>query len=198
MRLFVIARHGESTLNHENRVNGDPSVPVALTKTGREEARLLGRQLAHIPLDVCLHSRFGRTLETAQIALAGRELPYVTEPLLDDIDVGELEGQSIDEYRAWKRAHTRADPFPGGESLDDAAHRYARGFQALLTRPEERVLVVCHEIPLRYALNAAGGSDDLDGPVHELRNATPYLFDEAALRRAADQIEALVSSSTVS
>ena len=76
----------------------------------------------------------------------------------------------------------------------DAALRYARGFRALLARPEERVLVVCHEIPLRYALNAAGGSDDLDGPVHELRNATPYLFDETALERAAQQIERLASS----
>ena len=31
--------------------------------------------------------------------------------------------------------------------------------------------------------------DDLDGPVHELRNATPYLFDEAALDRAVAGIE---------
>ena len=63
MRLFVIARHGESTLNDENRVNGDPAVPVPLTETGRDEARLLGQQLAHVPLDLCMHSRFGRTLE---------------------------------------------------------------------------------------------------------------------------------------
>src|SRR5438105_2604605 len=129
MRLFVIARHGESTLNEERRVNGDPAVPVALTETGRQEARLLGQQLAHVPLDLCVHSRFGRTLETAQLALAGRSVPFVTEPLLDDIDVGQLEGQTLDKYRAWKRAHTQADPFPGGESLDDAARRYVRAFR---------------------------------------------------------------------
>jgi probable phosphomutase (TIGR03848 family) len=117
MRLFVISRHGESKLNEENRVNGDPAVPVALTDKGRDEGRLLGQQLAHVPLDLCVHSRFGRTLETAQIALAGRSVSFVTEPLLDDIDVGELEGRTLDDYRNWKRAHTRADPFPGGESL---------------------------------------------------------------------------------
>jgi broad specificity phosphatase PhoE len=198
VRLYVIARHAESTLNIERRVNGDPSVDVALTDDGREEARQLGIQVANVPLDLCVHTRFGRTLDTAAIALAGRDVPMTVEPLLDDIDVGELEGQSIDDYRAWKRSHSRSDPFPGGESLDDAALRYARGFRAVLGLPAERVLVVCHEIPLRYALNAAGGSDELDGPVHQLRNATPYLFDGAALGRAADQIEALVSSSTVS
>ena len=193
MRLFVIARHGESTLNEERRVNGDPAVPVALTDKGRDEGRLLGQQLAHLPLDLCLHSRFGRTLETAQIALAGRSVSFVTEPLLDDIDVGELEGRTLDDYRAWKRAHTRADPFPGGESLDDAARRYARAFRIVLARPEQTILVLTHEIPLRYAINAADGSDDLDGPAHQLANATPYLFDEAALERAATQIERLTS-----
>jgi 2,3-bisphosphoglycerate-dependent phosphoglycerate mutase len=193
MRLFVIARHGESTLNHEGRINGDPSVPVALTETGRSEARLLGQQLAHFPLDLCMHSRFGRTLETAQIALGGRDIPLVTEPLLDDIDVGELEGQTLDRYRAWKRSHTPRDPFPGGESLDDAARRYARAFRIVLERPEDSILVLTHEIPLRYAINAADGSSDLDGPAHQLANATPYLFDEEVLERAATQIERLTS-----
>jgi hypothetical protein len=53
------------------------------------------------------------------------------------------------------------------------------------------VLVVCHEIPIRYALNAAGGSDSLDGPVHDIPNAVPYCFDEDALERAAVGIERL-------
>jgi hypothetical protein len=33
------------------------------------------------------------------------------------------------------------------------------------------VLVVCHEVPIRYAVNAAAGSDDLDGPFHDVENA---------------------------
>ena len=53
------------------------------------------------------------------------------------------------------------------------------------------MLVVCHEIPIRYALNAAAGSDDLDGPEHSLPNATPYLFDDDALGRAAQRIDEL-------
>jgi broad specificity phosphatase PhoE len=191
MRLFVIARHGESTLNHENRINGDPSVPAPLTAKGRDEARLLGQQVAHVPLEACVHSRFGRTHETAAIALAARGVPFEVEPLFDDIDVGELEGGTLEDYRTWKRGHTRADRFPGGESLDEAARRYARAYELLLERSESRLLVVTHEIPLRYAINAADGSDDLDGPTHALANATPYLFDEAALERAVAGIRRL-------
>jgi broad specificity phosphatase PhoE len=191
MELYVLARHGESTLNFENRINGDPAVPVALTEKGREEARLLGRQIAHIRLDLCICTRFSRTRDTAEIALAGREVPIEVEPLLDDVDVGDLEGIPLESYRAWKREHTRSDPFPGGESLDESARRYAKAFRQLLERTEESMLVVTHEIPLRYAINAADGSDDLDGPAHQLANATPYLFDEEALARAVAGIERL-------
>jgi broad specificity phosphatase PhoE len=187
-RLFILARHGESTLNVARVVNGDPDVDVRLTEKGREESRVLRNQVRNIDLDLCVHTRFGRTRETAEIALEGRDVPLHVEALLDDVDVGELEGVTIDDYRAWKREHTRADPFPGGESLDDAAVRYGRGFQRLLARPERTILVVTHEIPVRYALNAAEGSDDPDAPHHQLGNATPYLFGEEQLARAAERL----------
>jgi broad specificity phosphatase PhoE len=192
VRLFVLTRHAHSTLNVTRRVNGDPSIPVPLTPDGRSEAEQLGHQLAGIPLNLCVHTRFGRTQETADEALRNRNVPRIDEPLLDDIDVGELEGVTIEEYRAWKRRHARKDPFPGGESLDDAARRYAHAFERLLERSEQTVLVVCHEIPVRYAVNAAAGSDDLDGPEHSIPNAAPYLFDEAAFARAAARIRLLV------
>jgi broad specificity phosphatase PhoE len=191
VRLFVLARHAHSVLNLERRVNGDPSRPVPLTEQGEEEARRLGLQLAHLPLELCVHTRFDRTQRTAELALAGRDVPMAVEPLLDDIDVGELEGSTIDEYRAWKRVHTRSDRFPGGESLDAAAHRYAQAYGRLLEGEHAAALVICHEIPIRYALNAAGGAGELDGPVHALPNATPFAFDEVALARAAERIAEL-------
>jgi broad specificity phosphatase PhoE len=192
--LRILCRHAHSTLNLEHRINGDPTIPVPLTEEGRADARRFGEQLANIELDLVVHTRFGRTRETAEIALAGRDVALEVEPLLDDVKVGDLEGDSVENYRAWKRAHTRADAFPGGESLDDAARRYADAFRRLAARAEPRILVVCHEIPIRYALNAAAGSDDLDAPAHDIPNATPYLFDPAALAAAAERIEAVTAA----
>jgi len=193
VRLFVLARHGQSTLNVEGRVNGDPSVEVPVTEQGAEEARRLGLQVRNLPFDACVHTRFDRTRATVAIALAGRDVPFVEEPLLDDVAVGDLEGESIESYRAWKREHGRRVPFPGGESLDDAALRYAAGYRRLLESAYGAVLVVTHEIPVRYALNAAAGSDVLDGPVHAIANASPYVFDEDALARAVARIERLAA-----
>jgi broad specificity phosphatase PhoE len=194
VHLYVLSRHAHSQLNLEGRVNGNPTVPAPLTEEGRAQAERLGDQLRQLPLELCVHTQFQRTRETAELALAGRDIPRVVEPLLDDVDVGKLEGATIADYRAWKDEHSRDERFPGGESLDDAATRYAHAFRGLLERPEQVVLVVTHEIPIRYALNAAGGSDDLDGPEHAIPNATPYLFDEAGLSRAVERIERITRS----
>jgi broad specificity phosphatase PhoE len=190
MRLYVLTRHAQSTYNVEGRVNGNPRVPVPLTREGVAEAERLGMQLADVSLERCVHTRFQRTRETAAAALRDRDVPLLEDPLLDDIDVGELEGETISAYREWKRTHPgRNDPFPGGESLDDAALRYATAFRHLLGRTEQATLVVCHEIPIRYALNGAAGSGDLDAPAHAIPNATPYLFDAGSLERAVEGIE---------
>jgi broad specificity phosphatase PhoE len=190
--FLLLARHAQSTLNVEQRVNGDPAVAVPLSEEGREEARWLGGQVANIRLDLCVCSRFGRTRQTAELALAGRDVPIEVDERLDDIRIGDLDGESIARYREVKRGLGRKLPFPGGECLDDAALRYAAAYRDLAGREIGRILVVCHEIPVRYALNAAAGSDALDGPpFHDLPNAVPFLFDGDALTRAAARIEEL-------
>ena len=193
MSLVILARHAQSALNLKGRINGDPRVHVELTARGVDQARALGLQLSQVPIDLCVHTRFARTRHTAEIALQGRAVRTREEPMLDDVDVGLLEGHKVAEYRAWKRAHSRRDLIPGGESLEHAAARYARAFAALALAGPDVVLVVCHEIPVRYALNCAAGSNALDAPVHDLPNATPFLFDGAALKRAAQAIERLAS-----
>jgi broad specificity phosphatase PhoE len=186
VRLLLLARHGQSLFNVTGVVNGDPGLDRGLSEAGRAAAESLGLQLAGIPIDLCLTSRFPRAKETARLALGTTrpEVPHVVDPGLDDIAIGDLEGDTLEEYRAWKHSHTRGDRFPGGESLDDAALRYADAFERVAARREETILCVCHEIPVRYAVNAAAGSPDPDTPFHDVANATPYLFDESALLRA--------------
>jgi broad specificity phosphatase PhoE len=180
-------------LNVEGRVNGDPDVPAPLTSTA-EPRRALGAEIANVELDLCVHSRFPRARETAELALDGRQVPVEVEPLLDDIDIGELEGSPLARYREVKREVGRKQAFPGGESLDHAAVRYAQAFRRLRRASARRVLVVCHEIPVRYALNGAAGADALDGPpFHDIPNAVPYVFDARSLERAAARIEELAA-----
>jgi broad specificity phosphatase PhoE len=192
--LFLLVRHAHSVLNVEGRVNGDPAIPVPLSPDGRDQAKLLGAQLAHLRIDLCVCSRFPRAQETARLALEGRDVPFEVDERLDDIRIGDLEGDTIEQYRAFKKGLGRKQPFPGGESLDQAAERYAAAFEALVARKEEHVLVACHEIPVRYALNAGAGASDLDGPpFHDVPNAVPFLFERRALAQVARRIEELAA-----
>jgi probable phosphoglycerate mutase len=189
MRLLLLARHGQSLFNVDGVVNGDPVLDRGLSALGLEEARKLGRQVAGVAIDLCVVSEFPRAQQTARLALEGREaVPTQVDPELNDIRIGALEGDTLAAYRTWKHAHTRGDAFPDGESLDDAARRYARAYERLLENDAGTILCVCHEIPVRYAVNAAAGSDDLDAPLHDVANATPYVFDEEALERAVERL----------
>jgi 2,3-bisphosphoglycerate-dependent phosphoglycerate mutase len=191
MRLFLVARHGQSLFNVDRIVNGDPALDRGLSEQGIEEAERLAGQIAALSLDLLAVSPFPRALQTANIALAGRDVPHLVDEELADVRIGELEGETIDAYRAAPAHSNRKERFPGGESLDESALRYAGAFERLLARDEPVTLVVCHEIPVRYLVNAAGGSRELDGPLHYVANAAPYLFDEASLGRAVERIREL-------
>jgi len=188
MRLFLVARHGQSLFNIDKVVNGDPALDRGLSEQGIEEAERLAGQLAGLPLDLVAVSPFPRALQTANIALAGREVPHLVDDDLGDVRIGDLEGSTLDAYRETPAHSNRKTRFPGGESLDEAAMRYVAAFSRLLARDEPATLVVCHEIPVRYLVNSAGGSDSLDGPLHYVVNAAPYLFDDTGLRRAVERI----------
>jgi len=191
MRTFLLARHGQSQLNVAGIVNADPGRDPGLSPAGEEEARQLGRQIAAFEIELVATSQFPRAQQTAGLALATRNVPHVIVSDLDDVKIGELEGKTIADYRAWKHGRSRTEPFPGGESLDAAATRYAGAYRSLLDRPESTVLVICHEIPVRYAINAAAGSGQLDAPVHDVPNAVPYLFGESQLAAATERIAEL-------
>jgi broad specificity phosphatase PhoE len=191
VRLFLVARHGQSLFNVDKVVNGDPTLDRGVSEQGIEEAERLAGQLAGLPLDLVVVSPFLRALQTANIALAGREVPHLVDEELGDVRIGELEGKSLDAYRDTPAHSNRKERFPGGESLDEAALRYASVCERLLARHEPATLVVCHEIPVRYLANAAAGSAELNGPLKFVANATPYLFDETSLSRAVERIREL-------
>jgi probable phosphoglycerate mutase len=191
MRLFLLARHGQSLFNVDKIVNGDPALDRGLSEQGIAEAERFAGQIAALPLELVAVSPFPRAIQTANIALDGREVPHLVDDDLGDVRIGELEGASLDAYRAAPAHSNRKERFPDGESLDEAALRYAGAFERLIVRNEEAILVVCHEIPVRYLVNAAADSAELNGPLTYVANADPYLFDEDSLSRAMQRIREL-------
>lgn len=186
-RLFIFARHAESTANTSGVVSSDPHRPVALTHRGREQARELGAQVAGLDIELAVATRFQRTQETAALALAARPVPVLIEPGLDELQAGDLDGSPLQDYWAWKENHTSADRFPNGESVDEARIRYATALWRLLSRTERVTLIILHELALRWIGETATGWPFL--PNAAFGNAMPYLFEAHAVVRAAARLE---------
>jgi probable phosphoglycerate mutase len=81
---------------------------------GGKQARLLGGQLAHEPIGFCVTSALARARQTAELALAGRDVPVEAWPELNDPRYGAFEGGPFQAYREWAWAHGSADMPPVG------------------------------------------------------------------------------------
>jgi broad specificity phosphatase PhoE len=189
METAILARHGESEFSVRGAMNGDPGVACPLTDEGVTQARRLAEALRDTAIDLCVTTEFARTRETADLALAGRDVPRLVVPELNDIRVGDFEGGPLETYRVWARERSPVEVPPGGgESRAGAAERYARGFRVVLDRSEATVLVVAHSLPIRYLLLAAEGATP--GPYAPgIEYATPYELSRHELERAVGALE---------
>jgi broad specificity phosphatase PhoE len=196
MKRAFFARHGESEYSARELLNGDASVPVGLTEAGVEQARRLGHVLRAEQLDLCVTTQLRRVILTADLALAGREIPRLVLPELNDPLYGPYEGRTIEEYRGWASgAPSSAVPGDGGESRYSIVDRYVRGFRVVLERPEEALLVVAHSLPISYLLGA------LEGLVPGARvplvpYAIPYGLTREELERSLDVLDGWVAAPT--
>lgn len=110
-------------MNKEGRFYGRTDSPI--NAFGREQAVELGTRLAERQIDVAISSPLSRAYETAEIALAKRNLPIMTNDLLVEMDHGRWEGLKFADARAldpdaWNRwrAGELKNPY-GGETLED-------------------------------------------------------------------------------
>jgi len=193
---LILARHGESVFSAKRLVNGDFAVAGPLTPRGVDEARALADALAGERIDLCATSRFERTRETADLALAGRGVPRVVVAELDDPGYGSFEGGALDEYRAWARTVSSDVDAPGeGESRRTIVARYAAGFRHLLQRSERTILAVIHSLPIAYLLAARDG-DPPNRVVPLVEHAHAYPFEREEVERAVRVLEAWLAEPT--
>jgi broad specificity phosphatase PhoE len=185
-RRFTFVRHASTVYNDRHLLNGDPRVPVPLDAEGRVAVAALAPLVARCQLDLALHTRFARTRETLLLLLGRRhDVPIAVEPAFDDIDVGVFEGKDVQAYRDWRAQHGHADAVPDGESRLAALARYADGCARLVARHDaDNILLVVHDVPIRFLRNAMAATDPLDGPFRTVANLERLSVGQAELAAA--------------
>ena len=157
MTDIYLARHGETAANAEGRVQGWLDPP--LNDRGREQARVLAREVEPLGMRALYTSQLARARETAEIVGAAVGLEARVDERFAESRRGAWEGKLLREierddpegWAAWQRggAHFR---FPGGgETLGEHAARVRAGLEDVAAG-ELPALVVCHGGSVRCAL----------------------------------------------
>jgi broad specificity phosphatase PhoE len=158
VETLLLARHALAVSNLDGGIASSTPPGEGLAPEGVEQGRALALRLAGEEVDLGIATELVRTQETLELALAGRDVPRIVMPELNEISFGLYDGGPLTEYQAWAWAERADLPAPGGgESRAQAAARYARALGVLLARPERVVLVIGHALSIRYVLDAVAG-----------------------------------------
>jgi probable phosphoglycerate mutase len=163
-RRIYLLRHGD--VSYFDR-DGRPVRPdtVRLNAEGRMQAEAAGRALTEVPLDRVASSDLLRSVETAQIVCAGRNLQYeqfkelreIQPGRLTDIEVGDIETAFVG---AFSNTVVRETRFLGGETFGSLVDRVSPCFKQLLAEPGWRtLLIVAHGGVNRTIMAQALGSE---------------------------------------
>jgi 2,3-bisphosphoglycerate-dependent phosphoglycerate mutase len=124
--------------------------PSRLSDAGRSLAKELGERRRKDRLQALFTSDLRRAIETADIAFGDTALPMFHDWRLRECDYGEQNGMPRTELHRSRRDHI-AQPYPAGESWQQAIQRVRRFIDDLHLRWEgSRVLVIGH-IATRWA-----------------------------------------------
>ncbi len=125
---WLIVRHAETQWNLEGRVQGHTDVP--LSEKGLRQVEDLRSRLSEWKIDAAYASDLKRTMETARIALDGRDLSVRPVPELREFAYGRWEGLNYGQVAErdpvlYARMLERREDFapPEGESLMDLMAR---------------------------------------------------------------------------
>ena len=196
MQRAILVRHGESVLSARGVASGRVDVRCPLSERGVAQVRALARDLAAEEIDLCVTSQLERTRQTADIALAGREVQRIVLPELNDPLYGRYDGGPLEAYLGWALANdSAAEPPGGGEPRRAIVGRYAAGFRKILERSERVLLVVTHSLPIAYVLMALSGRDPAPR-VPLVDYAAPHAVTGDELEHAVLRLEAWCAAPT--
>ena len=145
-KTLIFFREGATDANKAGLIQGT-SIILPLNDTGIEQAKSLGISLKDIPIDICFTSPLPRSKQTAEIALAGRNIEIIEEQGLTSAQFGIMEGKPIASLSAEDEIKWRSpNPdfrFPGGESQQEVADRIEKTLIKIANITNHKNIAIC-------------------------------------------------------
>lgn len=155
-------RHGETHWNEQRRIQGGSS-DIELNARGREQIEKLAASLKELDIGMIYSSPLCRALDTAKSIAAHHELQVQVDPDLRELEVGDLEGITIEElgtefskYLIQWREEDGCRRLPGGESLADLKSRAWSAVKKIIdNNVHDTILIVSHYFVIQTIICAA-------------------------------------------
>ena len=151
--MLYIMRHGKTDWNAEYRLQG--RTDTHLNRDGIAMAQAAGRKYQDIHFDVCYCSPLERARKTAELFLAGRDVPIIPDRRLIEMSFGIYEGTAncyeIPDcpMNLLFRSPEKYQAVEGGESLDALYARtgdFLKNTAAPLLAEGKDILIVGHGV----------------------------------------------------
>lgn len=161
---YFAMRHGEAESNAQNVVSCDPHASYSLTARGKEQVKAAAENMLPVGITRIYSSPCVRTQESAKVVAEALGLPadaVVTDARLNELDFGDFNGKSFDDFMAYKEEHMRdyGVRLPNGESYLDVKRRVGEFLYDIeSTLRKERILIVTHGVGLETIGAAAQGA----------------------------------------
>jgi broad specificity phosphatase PhoE len=190
---IIFVRHGRTSYNAENRLQGQRDIP--LDGKGREQASAIGRflrdylgsEIARLEAGGAFWSsplrRTRQTMELARLAIGLPPQPYRLDPRLKELTFGDWEGLNWGEV---------AEKYPGAEKIRDAdkwnftppnGESYAALGARITTWLDERdgdAFVVSHGGAARALMAVLAGVAPSTAASAEIWQGRALIFDKGA------------------
>lgn len=166
---LYFTRHGKTEWNQELRFQG-MSGDSPLLPTSYAEIKLLGQELQEVPFKKIFSSTSLRARKTAEGIRAELKQPVeiIYTDLLKELGLGKLEGESIEEMRAFygqelEYMRNRLDLYNpesfGGEPIQQAINRITSVVRSALSEGQGPYLFVGHGASLTAGVQALAGKE---------------------------------------
>jgi len=188
-------RHGQTLYNLENRYAG--SIDIPLNEQGIKDAKNAAIKLKEHEFDIVITSDLKRTIQTAELLIAGRNIRIIQSKLCSERNYGEMQGLTYIEVEALKprilylklnNDFHSLNP-PGGETFP-ALRRRAKAFSQFISQNFSgyNILVVSSSAfmqQLHGVFRGTNWSEALRNEIHNLECTTFTYSDRKLLEEVA-------------
>ncbi len=184
-RILTI-RHGQTAYNLEKRYAG--SIDIPLNEKGIEDAENAAILLKDYELDILITSKLKRAIHTAELLIAGRNIPIIQNKLCNERNYGKMQGLNyieVEEIKPRIKYFKLNDDFhslnpPDGETFP-ALRRRAKLFSEFIFQnyTGSNILVVSSSAFMQQLHGIFQGTNCMESLRNEIHNldCTTFTFN---------------------